>query len=99
MKKVIVGYRYVTYPSKNRPGEMTEGYQVYSIDRVGDNGGLPAGGYRWFHKKDTETKPLWFTVPQFNNLVEKCGGDCLYKCVNILYNQFGSIADIQVIEK
>lgn len=99
MEKVIIGYRYVCYPSKKRVGEMTEGYQVYTISKMGDNNGFPAGGFRWYHQKDVETKPMWLSCNQFENLIKKCNGDCLYRAVKFYFNEFGGLADIQVVEK
>ena len=97
MEKVVIGYRYVSYVNKD--GKFVDGYELFCVSPVGDNNGNPAKGFRWFTQKDKPTKPLWISVQRFNNLTDKSDGELCNKIINIFYNEFGSLADIQVVEK
>lgn len=97
MEKIIIGYRYNAYV--NKKDKFVEGYEVYCVSPIGDNDGNPAKGCRWFTQKDTPTKPLWISAQLFKSFEDKCGGNALHKVIKVFYNEFGSIADIQLVEK
>lgn len=96
MEKIIIGYRYNSYV--NKANRFVEGYEVFCVSPIGDNDGNPAMGCRWFTQKDKPTNPLWVSVQRFKKMTEDAGGECLHKTINVFYNEFGSLADIQVVK-
>lgn len=96
MKKVCIGYRYVSYVSK-KTGELVEGFELYCVSPMSDKEQV-AKGFKWLVQKDKPTKPLWISVNRFNALCSDAGGDICNKTIEVFYNEFGSLAAIQVCE-